>query len=73
MRKFKYRNRDYTNAVQTAIRRTLTTVSYPDSPAKLGIKKLLGERALFRQEISSELRKAKVPKALIKKLMKPAK
>ncbi len=66
---FIYHGRNFEDAVNKAIQKAKTEAQYPSSPTLHGIKQLHGERAVFRLVIEDELKKAKVPKILIKKLM----
>ena len=65
---FIYHGKNYEDAVNKAIHRARTEAQYPSTQTLLGIKHLQGERAVFRFLIKDELKKSKVPKALIKKL-----
>lgn len=65
---FFYRGRNYENAINKAIQSAKKQATYPDTQYLIGIKELQGERAVFRLLIEDELKKAKVPKILIKKL-----
>ncbi len=67
---FVYHGRNYEDAVNTAIRKAKTEAEYPSSSTLHGIKQLHGERAVFRFVIEDELKRAKVPKVLIKELMR---
>lgn len=66
---FIYHGRNYEDAINKAIHIARTEAQYPSSQMLLGIKHLNGERAVFRLIIEDELKRAKVPKALIKKLI----
>lgn len=66
--KFIYHSRNYEDAINKAIHRARTEAQYPSSQTLLGIKHINGERAVFRLIIEDELKKSKIPKALIKKL-----
>ncbi len=68
---FIHNNRNYEDAVNKAIQKAKTEAQYPSSSSLAGIKAINGERAVFNLLIEDELKKAKVPKQLIKKLMKP--
>lgn len=68
---FIHNGRNYEDAIYKAIRKAKSEAEYPSSSALVGIKQLNGERAVFNLIIEDELKKAKVPKVLIKRLMKP--
>lgn len=65
---FTYHGRNFEDAVNKAIQSAKTQAAYPTTQYLMGIKQLQGERAVFRLLIKDELKKAKVPKVLIKKL-----
>lgn len=65
---FAYHGRNFEDAINKAIQSARTQAAYPSSPYLIGIKQMQGERAVFRLLIKDELKKARVPKLLIKKL-----
>ena len=68
-----YKGRDYEESVMKAVRSAKSRAEYPDTPTLQGLQTLYGERYVFNYLIKDELRKARVPKPLIKKLTKKAK
>lgn len=68
---FIHNGRNFEEAINVAIHKAKTEAQYPSSSMLHGIKQLHGERAVFNLIIEDELKRAKVPKVLIKKLMKP--
>jgi len=64
----KYKGRDYSKAIDLAVRRAAREFAYPTSNSSMGMKKLLG-RSYYASLISDEICHARIPGSLKKRII----